>query len=351
MNPAAVQISFLGYAVQLARPDRLYLVALALLCALVAAYGVWARRRALRRIAGTDRLLEKLGGGVSLPRLIGKALLISVGLVSLALGLLQPQVGERASQAKRKGIDLVVAVDASRSMLARDVLPSRLDRAKLELASLIDRLHGDRVGLVAFAGESFVQCPLTGDYGAAKLFLRAIDPESMPSQGTALASALDTAGTMFRAAERGAKVKVVLLLTDGEDHGGDVLAAAKRLEADGVRIFALGIGSPQGTPLPLIEEGGRIGGYVKDRAGRTVISRLEDRQLREITQATDGRYIQAAGSDLGMGEVVAELDRLEKSEFESLAMVEYAEAFPFLVFPGFFALVLGALLPERGRVR
>lgn len=351
MIATALRIDLLGYVVQLARMDRLYFVVAVLFCGMIAAYGVLARRRALRSLAGTERLARKLGGGVSLARIVVKSAAICVGLLAVSLALLRPQVGERAALAKRKGIDLVVAVDASRSMWARDVLPSRLDRAKLELAALIDKLQGDRVGLVAFAGEAFVQCPLTGDYGAAKLFLRAIDPGAMPSQGTALAAALETAGTMLSAADRGAKVKVVLLLTDGEDHVGDVMMSARKLESQGVKVFVLGIGSHQGTPVPILDDAGKIAGYVKDRSGQTVITRLEDRALRAIADVTGGRYIAASGSDLGMGEIAAELDRLEKSELESLSTVEYAEAFPYVLYPGFLFLVVGALLPERRRMK
>jgi len=348
---APIQVSVLGYAIQLARPDRAWMVAATAACCAIAAYGVWARRRALTSAARSDRLARKLAGGLSLSRVAARTALGAAGLLLLSLALLRPQVGERAAFVKRKGIDLVVALDASRSMLARDVLPTRLDRAKLELSALFDRLRGDRVGLVAFAGEAFVQCPLTSDYGAAKLFLRAIDPEAMPSQGTALAAALDTAAGMFRAAEHGAKTKVVLLLTDGEDHDGNVAAAASRLAQEGVRVYSLGIGSPTGTPIPLVDRHGKVVGYRKDREGQTVITRLEDRQLRELAAATSGRYVAAAGSDLGMGEIAAELDALEKTESEGMATVEWGEAFPFVAGPGFLLLFAAAVLGERGRAR
>ena len=350
MSAQPLQVSVLGYAVQLARPDRLWWVAAAALCALLAAYGVWARRRALASLAATPRLATRLGGGVSMSRVAAKAGLASAGLLLLSLALLRPQVGEKAAVVKRKGIDLVVALDASRSMLARDVLPSRLDRAKLELSTLFDRLQGDRVGLVAFAGEAFVQCPLTSDYGAAKLFLRAIDPEAMPSQGTALAAALDTAAGMFKAADHGAKTKVVLLLTDGEDHDGNVSAAAARLADDDVRVYALGIGSSTGTPIPLLDRNGKVAGYRKDRDGNTVITRLDEGQLRDLAAETSGRFVAGAGSDLGIGEIAAELDVLEKTESEGMATVEWGEAFPFVAGPGFALLFAAALLGERRRL-
>ncbi|AKU89988.1 VWA domain-containing protein [Vulgatibacter incomptus] len=349
MSIDPIDLHLLGESLRIARPDRAWLVAAVLACALVGAWGIVARRRALRELAGTERLAAKLGGGVSVGRMIAKAALGSLGLLALSLALLRPQLGEKADVAHRRGIDLVVAVDASRSMLARDVLPSRIERAKLELQTLIDRLQGDRVGLVTFAGDAFVQCPLTTDYGAAKLFLRAIDPEAMPSQGTALAEALRTAGSMFRAADRGAASKVVLLLTDGEDHQGEAQAAAEALANDGVRIFALGIGSDQGTPVPILDSRGKIVGYRKDHQGNTVMSKLDDGQLRALAAATKGTYVAAAGADLGMGELVAALHKLERSELDAVSGFQYGEAFSYLALPGFLFLVAGALLRERGR--
>ncbi|HEY0840245.1 MAG TPA: VWA domain-containing protein [Vulgatibacter sp.] len=349
MSVSPIQVSLLGYVVQLARPDRAWLVAVAVSSGLILAFGAYARLRALRTVARSGRLAFRLTGGVSPSRIVAKGALGAAGLVLLSLALLRPQVGEKPAVAKAKGIDLVVALDASRSMLARDVLPSRLDRAKLELSALFDRLQGDRVGLVAFAGEAFVQCPLTSDHGAAKLFLRAIDPESMPAQGTALAAALDTAAGMFRAADHGATTKVVLLLTDGEDHDGRVAAAAARLAEEGVRIFTVGIGSASGTPIPVLDRAGRVAGYRKDRDGRTVITRLEEGPLRDLAAATSGRYVAGVGSDMGLGEIAAELDKLEKSEREGHSTVEYGEAFPFVAGPGFAFLVVAALVGERRR--
>lgn len=349
MQPLPFEI--LGVPAQLARPDRWPLLALVAGAALLLLRARIQRRRALAALASDARLLARIAPGVRPGAGRLQAIAAAAGLGLLALALLQPQVGHRNEKVERRGIDLVVAIDASRSMLARDVLPSRLERARLELGALIDGLQGDRVGLVVFAGQAFVQCPLTGDYDAAKLFLRAIDPDAMPTQGTAIADALRAAAHMLRAADRGAKSKAVLLLSDGEDHQGDVEAAARALRDEGVRVFALGVGSREGSPVPIPDGRGGVRSYLRDRRGNPVVSRLEEGQLRSIAEITGGAYVAARGGDLGMGEIRAALDRLEKSALESHLAVRWAEAWHWLGLPGFALLLLGALWPEGGRRR
>lgn len=343
MFDRALSFTILGYSARLSTPGMLLLLLLAAALAAVVAWGIWSRHRGVLALVKERRLDPKVVPGASVVRPAAAATASILGLALIALALAGPQLGERTELAKRYGSDLVVAVDASDSMRARDVLPSRIDRAKLELSALIDKLHGDRVGLVTFAGQAFVQCPLTTDYDAAKLFLRAIDPGAMPVQGTAIAEALRTGARMLEAADRGAKGKAILLLTDGEDHEGDLDAVLAELEEAGVRVYALGVGSEGGAPIPE-EKDGRVTGYRKDRLGRTVVTRLEDGQLRRIAERTGGRYFTAAGADLGLGEVFAELERLEKSEFESRLSVQYGEVFEWLAVPGLVFLALGMVI-------
>lgn len=345
----ALSFTLLGYPARLSTPAMLGLLAVAAVLALVVAWGIRARHRGVLALVGARRLDPKVVPGASVVRPAASAAASLAGLAFLAGALAGPQFGERTELARRYGSDLVVAIDASDSMRARDVLPSRIDRAKLELSALIDRLHGDRVGLVTFAGQAFVQCPLTTDYDAAKLFLRAIEPGAMPVQGTAVADALRTAARMLDAADRGAKGKAILLLTDGEDHEGDLDAVLAELEEADVRVYALGVGSREGAPIPE-ERDGRVVGYRKDRAGATVVTRLEDGQLRRIAERTGGRFVAAAGADLGMGEVIAELERLEKTELESRLSVQYGEVYEWLAAPGLLLLALGLVIrPGRRR--
>jgi Ca-activated chloride channel family protein len=345
------EVAWFGIPLRLAEPERWpWLVGVAVVALAAVAWGAHRRRQAAARLSASAALREVvLEAG---PRWEGARAALSVaGACLVALALLRPQVGERGVWVRERGIDLVVAVDASRSMTARDVLPSRLERARLELGTLFDRLGGDRVGLVAFAGDAFVQCPLTTDRGAAKLFLRAIDPEAMPSQGTAIARALEVSGAMLAAAEEGATSQVVLLLSDGEDHSGKVEAATARLKEQGVRVFTWGIGSPTGTPLPIVDARGQVVGYRKDRDGKTVLSRLDDRQLRAIAAATGGSYFPAVGSDLGVGRIVDALQGLEQTERDGRLATEWGEVFRWVALPGFLLLWTGAILPVIGVAR
>ncbi len=344
MTEAPLTFQILGYAGRIARPQLLWLLLAVAAVGLAVAWAAWQRHRALRRAVKVERLDDKVVPGLSTVRPVTQGGLSVLGLALLAFAVAGPQCGERAELSQRTGADIVVAIDASNSMLGRDILPSRLGRSKLELASLIDRLKGDRVGLVVFAGQAFVQCPLTTDYGAAKLFLRAIDPSAMPVQGTAIAEALTVADQMLKNADRGATGKAVLLLTDGEDHEGDVEAALEPLVAAGVRIYALGVGTATGAQIPILSKGGDVVGYRKDRDGRPVLTKLEDGQLRKIAEATGGKYFAASGGDIGMGEVFAELDRLEKTEFESRLTVQFGEAFHFFALPGFLLLLAAAAI-------
>jgi len=248
------------------------------------------------------------------------------------------------------GIDLVVALDASTSMLARDVKPSRLERAKLEVTALLDRLRGDRVGLVVFAGESFVQCPLTTDYSATKLFLRAVDPGNMPQQGTAIAAALQEARRVLEGGARGEAGKAVLLVTDGEDNQGEALQAAQELGEAGIHLYAVAVGSEEGEPIPLTDAKGNVTGYKKDRDGRTVLTRTDLSGLRELTARAGGRVLTAGGADLGVAAMVEEVEKLQKGELESRLAVQYDDRYPYVAWPAFALLCAAAALGE-GRLR
>jgi Ca-activated chloride channel family protein len=349
---AAWQFSVLGTPARFALPWVLWGFAGVGLAGLFWTRLLLQRRRALARIA-PERLLPTMAprGGQSrdLAGLISALTGVSLLLVAAA----QPECGARTIRAKRYGMDVVIALDASMSMIARDVKPSRIERAKLELTGLIDRLKGDRVGIVVFAGDAFVQCPLTTDYSAAKLFLKAVDPKDLPQQGTALAAALTMANTLFEGADRGAgnaSGRSIVLLTDGEDHEGEVDDEAKKLGEEGVKVFTVGIGSKTGEPIPIVNGDGNVTGYKKDRSGQTIMTRLNEEVLESIAQATGGKYVHSASGDLGVGEIVEELDRMDKAEFETRLTVEYDERFEYFAWPGAVLLGLAWALGE-GRFR
>jgi Ca-activated chloride channel family protein len=341
------RFGFLGYPLGLARPGFLVLL---LLAGALGFFGLWV---ALQRSARVESLFGKrlgplLAPGVSTALGALKVGLKAAGLCLFALALAQPQCGSRTELARRRGIDLVVAVDASKSMLARDVAPDRLDRAKLELNALLDSLKGDRVGIVAFAGDAYVQCPLTSDYAAAKLFLKAVDPDQMQQGGTNIGAALALSQNMLESADRGAKDRVVVLLSDGEDLSGEEMEAAESLHAAGIKVYAVGIGSDAGEPIPELGKSGEVLGYKKDAQGNTVLTRMDRAGLEAVAQLTGGEFFYQPHG-VAVQEVAARIDRLQKSELESRLTVRWDERFQAFLAPGMLLLVAGLVLPGRRR--
>jgi len=336
------RFTLLGYKAGFAQPWFLLGIGVALLLGLIALV-VSVRRSARLAKAVPNRLADVLAPGVSvvLPSMQSSA--YTLALMFFALALAQPQCGEKAEVAKRRGIDVVVALDASKSMYARDVTPSRLERAKLELTTLLDSLKGDRVGLVVFAGDAFIQCPLTSDYAAAKVFLRAVDPEQMPQGGTNIGAALLLSRQVLENADRGAKDRVVVLLSDGEDLTGDIGEGIDALKDFNARVLAIGIGSDTGEPIPILNRNGDVAGYKKDENGVTVISRLDRAGLTRIASATGGEFFtQPRG--VAMAEVVKIIDQLQKSELESRVTMKYGEMYQPFLGVGLLFLVLGFLI-------
>ncbi|GMU59746.1 MAG: membrane protein [Myxococcaceae bacterium] len=341
------RFSLLGYKLGFAQPWYLAGVSVALLLGIIAVW-IGLRRKAGLARAVPARLSDVLAPGVSvaLPALRSSA--TSLALVFFALALAQPQCGEHAEVTKRRGIDVVVALDASKSMYARDVTPSRLERAKLELTTLLDSLKGDRVAIVAFAGDAFIQCPLTSDYAAAKMFLRAISPEDMPQGGTNIGAALLLSRQVLENADRGAKDRVVVLLSDGEDLTGDIGEGVDALKELGVRVLAIGIGSDEGERVPILNRAGDVVGYRKDVDGTTVLTRLDRAGLTRIAGDTGGEFFHQPRG-VAMGEVLKVIDSLQKSELESRLTMKYGEVFQPFVAVGLLFLALGILLVPSWR--
>jgi Ca-activated chloride channel homolog len=346
MNPWRFKL--LGYSVGMGQP---WLLALAIVVLILVPLGMIYAFKRRRRLYGLvpQRFAERLAPGVSRTRPLLQTVFATVGLLCWTMALSQPQCGSRTELSKKRGVDVVVALDASKSMLARDVAPSRLDRAKLELLALLDELKGDRVGIVAFAGDAFVQCPLTSDYEAAKMFLRAIDPNQMQQGGTDIGGALRLAKEVLDAADRGSSAdRVVVLLSDGEDLSGAAYEAAGQLGEMGVRIYTVGIGSEAGEPIPILDKFGDITGYKKDSDGNTLLTRLDRAGLTKIAEASGGELFYRPGG-VAMSEVVRRIDSLQKSELESRVTVQYDERFQFFAFPGLLAYLAALFLPSARR--
>ncbi len=340
------RFTLLGYQLGLAHPW--YLGALGVAGVLGAlAFGLALSRRA-RVAKAIPARFTGLTPGVSTALPAISSSLYTLALLCFGFALAQPQCGSRSELTKRRGIDVVVAIDASKSMLARDVQPSRLERAKLELTTLLDELKGDRVAVVAFAGDAFIQCPLTSDYGAAKMFLRAIDPEAMPQGGTNIGAALLLSRQVLDSADRGAKDKVVVLISDGEDLEGEISQGVEAMKEANVKVLAVGIGSETGEPIPILNKRNELVGYKKDENGSTVMTRLDRSGLERIAEQTGGEFFYQPKS-VAMGEVVQIIDKMQKSELESRLTVKYSEMFQPFVLAGIVFLAFAFLVVPSWR--
>jgi Ca-activated chloride channel family protein len=260
-------------------------------------------------------------------KLILKFVLLLLSYTFLVIAIAGPQTGSRLEEVKRKGIDLMIALDVSNSMLAEDIKPNRLERAKQAISRLIDKLEGDRIGIVVFAGKAYMQLPITTDYGAAKMFLSTINTNLIPTQGTVIADAIEMAGTSFGESKRN---KAIVIITDGEDHQGNVLEQTEAALKKGIRIYTIGMGSPDGAPIP-IYNGNIQTGYKKDREGTTIISRLDETLLQRIASLGNGFYVRANNTETGLQKIFEEINKIEKTEIESKQFSDYENRFQYFI--------------------
>ena len=329
-----------------------YLWLLLLVPAVVLAYvAAFSRRKRLLEALGNQVLIARMAASVSVPRKVLRAIYLTGAVALLALALARPQAGGRARLEKQRGLDIVVALDFSKSMLARDIYPSRLERAKRELERLVDRLAGDRIGVVAFAGEALTYPPTT-DYAAVKLFWRDLGPADMPVGGTAIGRAMRSSIDLLkRLRARGgeSRAQVILLLTDGEDTESEPLAVADEAAQLGIKVFAVGIGSRSGELVPQLNAEGQVQGYLKDREGKYVTSRLAEDMLNQIATKTGGEYLRADARRFGVEAMEAALSGLKRTENEARLVKQYDEVYEFLVLPAFLLLVGEACVNERRR--
>lgn len=322
---------------------------LMLLIPVLIGFFIWAyqqKQSALARFASMN-LIKRLTPDSGLDRRIQRWMLFLLFYFFLVFALARPQFGVKTEMIERRGVDVMIALDISRSMLAEDIAPSRIERAKHEITKFIRLLKGDRIGLIVFAGESFVQCPLTLDYGAAKMFLDVVTTEWIQLQGTALAGAIAHAAEAFRSRSR--KHKVLVLISDGEDHESDPLGAARAAAKEGVRIFVVGIGSEEGVPIPVRKRGGNIV-YKKDRAGNLVLTRLDPVVLERIAMEGNGIYFHA-GTDLDLERIYTEIAKMEKKDLGMNRLATYEERYQIFLVIALFFLVLEFLVPERVKPR
>ncbi len=321
-----------------ANPDILWL--LLLVPAMIVALFVLARarRKALDRFAANE-VLRELMPDVSQGRVRLKSALFICAVALVVLAAARPQFGSKLREQKSKGIEMMLVVDVSNSMLAEDFTPSRLDRTRYAIDKLFSSLQQDRVGMVVFAGEAKVQLPITTDYRMAKSFARKLSPSLVSVQGTDLGQALSLATLSFSNVKD--KSRAIILITDGEAHDADAVEVARRAAEQGIRIFCIGIGTPEGAPI-------KIGGeFIRDEKGDMVVSRLNEKMLQEIADIGNGGYVRATNQAFGLSEIVDKLNEMERSEQTSLQFDEYNEQFAVLLWIAFALLVLDAIILDR----
>lgn len=324
-------------------PHLLFLLFLTPLLLLFYALAFRGKKKMLHAF-GEEALIAKLTSATASGRQAWKAGLLVAAFVLIVIALSRPLWGTRLSLLPRKGVDIVIALDASVSMLAEDISPSRIKRARYEIARFVDRIKGDRVGLVGFAGDAFVPCPLTTDYGAFKMQLEVLDPASISAQGTAISRALSRGTSLFNQKET--KYKVLVLITDGEDNLEDPVDEAKKAAAEGVIIYALGIGTRGGVPIPVAKQAGGVV-YKKDGAGNTVLTSLNEEMLDRVASAAGGKYFHSTGAGLELDRIYAEIEKMEKKELQAEEFDRYNEQFMWPLAAALLLLILEYFTSSR----
>jgi len=308
---------------------------------------VWSKNRRLDRF-GESSLMSSLVTELSSVNTASKYMLWRLAAAFLVVALINPQLGSKMAEAKVKGIDIIVALDVSNSMMAEDLSPNRLVSARRAISKMLEELHGDRVGIIVFAGQAFVQLPITSDYAAGKLFLSTIDNDVVPVQGTDIGAAIDLSIKSF--SDESPAKKAIIVITDGENHEADAVVAAQEAAEQGIRVFTIGMGSPDGTPIPQYNGRTRTG-FKKDQEGNIVVSKLNEQMLREIAKAGNGAYIRASNAEVGLEPLLAELNQIEKTDMGTVAYAEYEDRFQIFLALALLCLVLEFFLGnQKGRV-
>ena len=319
----------------------IYLYLLLLIPALVVIRYLCSRNkmRKLKRF-GDPELLKDMMQDVSKYRPTVKFWLLLAALSALILAMARPQMGSRISSEKRQGVEVIICMDISNSMLAEDVVPSRLEKSKLLVENMVDKFVNDKVGLIVFAGDAFMQLPITADYVSAKMFLQNISPSLIASQGTDIATAINMAMVSFTQDEKAGKA--IIVITDGEDHEGYALEAAKAAKDKGVKVFMLGVGSANGAPIKM-----RDGSYLKDKTGETVITRLNEEMCKQIAEAGSGTYIHVDNTSEAQERLDIEIGKMQKGDISTVVYSEYDEQFQALALIALLLLIIEVCVLER----
>jgi Ca-activated chloride channel family protein len=325
-----------------ANPDYLYLLLLLPVMVLLYILNAFRKKRAILRM-GDPVLISRLMPDLSRIRPAIKFTLLFFSISMVIIVLARPQFGSKLEEVKKEGAEVIIALDVSNSMLAGDIQPDRLTRAKQALTRLIDNLDNDRIGLIVFAGDAYTQIPITTDYVSAKMFLNAIGPDMVPKQGTAIGAAIELGMKSFSPGE--GKSKAMIIITDGENHEDDPVARAAEAAKAGIVIHTIGIGSEDGVPVPVTINGRTE--FLKDIDGNTVISKLDEDILKKIAIASGGSYVRANNSNIGLDEIFGEINKMKKQEMESTVYTEYNDQFQIFAAISLFLLILDFIIMER----
>lgn len=307
-------------------------------------YLLYSNRRKLQEKFADKSLHKIILSSYSSAKGIIKFGLIMLALISLIIAAANPQVGTKLKEVKQTGIDVFILLDVSRSMTAEDIKPNRLEKAKYQISNLIRKLRGDRIGLIIFAGKAYIQFPLTTDYSAANLFLSAVDVNSVPQQGTAIALAIKLATSSFDSSNT---EKVIIAITDGEDHEGDVMDAVDKAVEKGIRIYTIGLGSTAGVPIPIYNSRGDMVGFKKDKAGNTVLTKLDEKTLKKIAAAGNGEYFRGNNYEDYLDEIYSDLSKLKKAEFGVKKVTDYEDRFYYFLIPAILLLIIEFFISEK----
>ena len=325
-----------------ANPEYLYLLLLLPVLIMLWLINDYRRKRAIKRLGNKElvlQLLPEMSKARPLLKFILQAVAVLAGIIILA----RPQFGSKLEEIRRQGVEVIIALDVSNSMLAEDIQPDRLTRAKQSISRLVDNLEDDKIGLIVFAGDAYTQIPVTVDYVSAKMFLSTINPEMVPKQGTSIGSAISLGIRSFSPGE--GRSKAMIIITDGENHEDDPVAQAEDAAKAGVIIHTIGIGSTDGVPVPVTTYGRKD--YLKDIEGNTVITKLDEEILKKIALATGGNYIRASNSNIGLDEVFGEIKQMKKQELESTMYTEYNDQFQIFAALALFMLVADFIIMDR----
>ena len=325
-----------------ANPEYLYLLFLLPVLMILWVINEFRKKRALQRIGNKDIVL-KLIPQISNHRPLFKFILQLAAILAGVIMIARPQFGSKIEEIKKQGVEVIIALDVSNSMMAEDIQPNRLTRAKQAISRLVDNLNNDKIGLIVFAGDAYTQIPVTTDYVSAKMFLSTISPEMVPKQGTAIGAAIDLGMRSFSPGE--GKSKAMIIITDGENHEDDPVAKADDAAKAGIVIHSIGIGSTDGVPVPVMINGKKD--YLKDIDGNTVITKLDEEILKKIAVSASGNYVRASNSNIGLDEIFGEIKKMKKQELESTMYTEYNDQFQIFAALALFMLIADFIVMER----